>query len=181
MVMRSSDGSPQDQERAARILAELVKNHQVLLMRIEATRLLGELDAPSVEGALRLAARDPDSDVRLTAVSALKKRKGPAALQTLQEMIGSDTDLDVRLSATRALGEFKGQPVEQALSLALIDRNPALQARAVEALEQATGRSLGGNVGEWQKQVAATSPAGKSDGSVQAASAEVTAGEEQFR
>ena len=154
LAKRASAGSPAEQQKAAEILAQHLTNNPTLLIRIEAARLLGELQGEVAEGALQLAARDPESDVRMAAVAALKKRKDALALQTLQQMIGSDTDLDVRLAATRALGEFSGSSAAQALSLALADPDPALQARAVDALRASTGKKFDGNVRAWKDYLA---------------------------
>ena len=147
------------QQPVAERLAEIVNRDPVLLMRLHAIDLLTQLNNQAATDALRTATTDPDTDVRIAAVKAVGKLPANVAVNQLQEVIGSDTNIDVRLAATRALGNFQGQSAVNALSLALQDRDPALQIRATESLARATGQSMGRDVAAWQQYVDGHAPA----------------------
>ena len=147
------------QEDAAQALSDIVFRDKVLLMRLHAVRLLGQLkSSPSAEETLIKASKDNERDIRLAAIEAWKTLGTAAAVPQLQEIIGSDTDIDVRLAATEALGHFPGRASVSALSLSLNDRNPALQVRATESLRKVTGEPLGRNVVAWQQYVENVAP-----------------------
>ncbi len=143
----------EDQQRVAKELAEILHRDPITLLRLHAVKLLGELNCPAAIQALDEASHDRTSDIRIAAIKAWGKMPADAAIPHLQEMIGSDTNTDVRLAATRALGNFSGQKAVAAISLALDDRDPALQLRAAESLEKVTGEPLGRNISEWKKYV----------------------------
>lgn len=152
-VESAVNSSIDQQQRVAQNLAEILHRDSVLLLRLHAVKLLGELDCPAAVQALVDASHDHTSDIRIAAVNAWSKMPTDEAIPHLQEMIGSDTDTDVRLAATRALGNFSGQKAVAAISLALDDRNPALQLRAAESLQKVTGEQLGRDIGAWQNYV----------------------------
>jgi HEAT repeat protein len=145
---RSADMNTRQQ--AASRLHEIVLRDQVLLMRLYAVQLLGQIDCPESVAALRDASKDPDPDVRIAAVKSWQKQPADTAINELQEIIASDTHIDVRVAATTALGQFSGTRAIRALSYALTDSNPALQVRATESLAQVTGENIGADVARWQ-------------------------------
>ncbi len=157
IVESARAGTTTDKSDAASQLAEVIQRDPVLLMRLHAVALLGQLDSPRAIETLKLASRDSDSRVRLAAVNGWQSQPAAIAVGQLQEIIGSDTDVDVRLAATRALGEFSGQDAVNALSLALTDSNPAIQFLATESLEKITGEKIGVDVAAWQSFIAAQS------------------------
>ena len=140
----------QEQDKVAIELAEIARHNQVLLLRLNAVRLLGELNCPEANDALEQAVKDPDPDIRIEAIQSWQQKPARVAIAQLQEVIGSDTNTDVRLAATRALGNFTGENAVRALSLALTDSDPALQVRATESLKNATGQDIGADVAAWQ-------------------------------
>ena len=140
----------QEQDKVAIELAEIVKDNQVLLLRLNAVRLLGELNCPEANVALEQALNDPDPDIRIEAVQSWQQKPARIAIAQLQGVIGSDTNTDVRLAATRALGSFTGENAVRALAMALTDSDPALQVRATESLKNATGQDIGADVAAWQ-------------------------------
>ena len=148
----------EQQQPVAEKLAEVVHRDPILLIRLHAVKLLAQLNCPKAVQTLDEASTDPNSDVRIAAINSLQTMSPEIAIPRLQEVIGSDSDVDVRLAATRALGNFQGQSAVGALSLALDDRNPALQIRATESLARSTGQDLGRDVGAWQKYVAQVLP-----------------------
>lgn len=159
VVQNAINGPINIQEDAAQALSDIVFRDKVLLMRLHAVRLLGQLkSSPSAVETLIKASKDNDRDIRLAAIESWKALGTDAAVPQLQEIIGSDTDIDVRLAATEALGHFPGRASVSALSLSLNDRNPALQVRATESLRKVTGEELGRNVVAWQQYVKNAAP-----------------------
>ena len=154
MVESAQKGSEAEQDKVAKLLSRLVETDPIFLIRIEATRLLGELKTPSAVGGLDIASRDPDPDVRKAAVKAWKARGDETAIGRLQGLVASDTNLDVRLAATRALGYSTSAASVKSLAMVLDDPNPAVQFRATESLARATGQKFGADVKAWKKYLA---------------------------
>lgn len=144
------NGPTQQQDKVAIELSEIVRNDQVLLLRLNAVHLLGQLNCPESIDALKQASADPDPDIRIAAIQSWQNMSANIAIGQLQEIIGSDTNTDVRLAATRALGNFTGENAVRALALALTDSDPALQVRATESLQSVTGENIGADVAAWQ-------------------------------
>ena len=161
VVANAINGPIDVQEEAALALSDIIFRDKVLLMRLHAVRLLGQLkNSPSAVETLTRASKDNNRDIRLAAIESWKTLGTDSAVPQLQEIIGSDTDIDVRLAATEALGYFPGRASVEALALSLNDRNPALQVRATESLRKATGEPLGRNVVAWQEYVQKVVPQG---------------------
>jgi HEAT repeat protein len=59
--------------------------------------------------------------------------------------------LDVKLAAADALGKINSPESIAALSLAVKDRDPALQYAGVESLKLLSGQDLGNDVKAWQQ------------------------------
>ncbi len=151
-VRSASHGTPADQEHAAQTLVEIIDTSPIRLERIEAVKLLGQLDAPTAESGLLRAAQDPSSEVRLAAVHACGSQANVASLRALQEILGADTDIDVRIAAARQLQNFPEPGAIQALALALEDRNSvALQIRAADSLQAVTGQKFGHDIAAWRE------------------------------
>jgi hypothetical protein len=150
MVATANRGTDEDRKRAAEHLGQIAANDSVLLVRQEAVQLLGQLDNDAARAALRVAAQDSRSEIRMAVVFACREGNNPEKLKILQGIIGSDADVDVRLAATRAIEKYKGPEAVRALALALDDSNPALQLRAIESLQLVTGEKLGTDVAAWQ-------------------------------
>lgn len=160
------------QEPVAKELLQVIQQDPVLLIRLHAVKLLGNLSCPSAYSGLEQASRDGTSDVRIAAIRSVESLSGEIAIPILQNILGSDTNIDVRLAATRALGNFPGERTIRVLTTALRDNDPALQVRATESLERVTGESLGPDVLAWQQYVdqylqdsAETNPASTPDAS----------------
>jgi hypothetical protein len=153
VVAQATNASIDVQEQAALALSDIIFRDKVLLMRLHAVKLLGQLNSPTAVETLAKASKDNDKEIRLAAITAWKKVSPDSAVPQLQEIIGSDTDIDVRLAATEALGNFPGRSSVEALSLSLNDRDPALQVRAAESLQRVTGEPLGRNIVAWQQYV----------------------------
>ena len=151
--------SPQEQRRVIPTLADIVQNSTNTVLRAEATLALAEFPAPETIPTLQLAMSDESTDVRIAACRAWGRRGGPEALDVLSQAVSSDSDLDVRLAATAQLAKFKDQQSLQALAVALNDKDPALQHRAVQSLKSVSGQDYGDNVPAWRDFVEGRSPA----------------------
>ena len=149
----------ESQQQVASKLSEVILRDPILLLRLHAIKLITSLDCPKTTETLLIAANDPSSDIRIATVKALERIPGDESIYQLQEIMANDTVDDVRIAATRALGNCQGQTSVRALSLALEDRNPALQISATESLMRATGQqSIGRDVGAWQNYVRQAAP-----------------------
>lgn len=158
-VSAASNASVEQQEAVAKQLSEVILRDPVLLIRLHALKLITVLDCPQTKETLTIARTDPSSDIRTATVKSLKNLPAEFSVFQLQEIIANDTDDDVRIAATKALGDFSGTASVKALSLALQDRNPALQVSATESLMKVTGQSeFGRDVNAWQKYVQQVAP-----------------------
>lgn len=153
IVATAVKGTDADRRQAALQLAHIAQTDPVLLVRIDAIQLLGELDAPEARSALMAAAQDSQSDVRMAAVNACSKNTNPESIQILQQIIGGDSDIDVRLAAARVLKNYRGPEAIQALALAVEDPNPALQLRGADSLQAVTDKDFGHDVVAWRDYV----------------------------
>ena len=165
-VAVAKNGPVEQQQKVANGLREIIRRDPILLLRLHAVNLAGELRCPAASGALADASTDSSADIRIAAVKAWESMPANEAIPQLQEIIGSDTNVDVRLSATKALGKFSGQKAVSAISLALSDPDPALQLRAMESLASASGENLGLSVSAWKDYVARLNPVTPSSSSV---------------
>ncbi len=158
LVKNANKGSDSQKRQVAKQLGQIVEADPVLLLRIEAVKLLGQLDFVSGKldltiEPLRKASQDPEPDVRKAAIAALKNRGDQKARMELQGIVSRDTNLDVRLAATRALGNYTDNDVLRALAPALDDKNPAIQYRATKSLRDVTGQDFGEDVLAWKEYI----------------------------
>lgn len=151
--------SPDEQRRVIPILTEIVQDSTNTVLRAEATLTLAEFRVPETIPTLQLAMNDENADVRIAACRAWGRRGGSEALDSLSQAVSNDSDLDVRLAATTQLAKFQEQRSLQALAIALNDKNPALQHRAVQSLKSVSGQDYGDNVPAWRDFVEGRSPA----------------------
>ncbi len=150
--------SPEEQRRVIPTLADIVQNSTNTILRAEATLTLAEFPAPETIPTLQLAMNDESADVRVAACKAWGRRGGPEALDVLSRTVSNDSDLDVRLAATAELAKFQDQQSLQALAVALNDKDPALQHRAVQSLKSVSGQDYGDSVPAWRDFVEGRSP-----------------------
>ena len=64
----------------------------------------------------------------------------------------------MRLAAAEALGNIKSPDAIQALTVALDDRDPAMQYAGVQSMKSITGKDYGGNVQTWRQVAAGQTP-----------------------
>jgi HEAT repeat protein len=151
LAKKASKATPQEQERVSQDLAHRIQSEQDPLIRQQIVKTLSNYPNPMSAAVLQAAVGDDDPDVRIAACRAWGKRKGPEAVQQLARVIASDTNVDVRLAATRALGETGQREAIAPLSEALVDKDPAMQHRAVESLRGISGQDFGNDVNAWRE------------------------------
>ena len=93
---------------------------------------------------------DSDANVRATAADSLGTTPS-ASVQALADALRNDESIDVRLAAARSLGNFKDRESLSALAQAVIDRDVALQHRAMQSLRRVSETDLGDSVQQWQR------------------------------
>jgi HEAT repeat protein len=106
-----------DSADAAGMVAGLLENPRPSV-RSKAAWVLGFLDAPATEPALRRALTDPDWEVRRDAVYALGRLGATGAAATIADRL-ADSSRPVRLEAARVLGVLKEASVAEAVRRAL--------------------------------------------------------------
>jgi len=84
-------------------------------------------------GPLRDALHDPEREVRVWAVWALKRIEAPSAIPVLLQAL-ADADSFVRCQAVDALASREGSPVTTALCAAMKDADAGVRQRAAEIL-----------------------------------------------
>ena len=153
IVDQATVGGSGEKEQASKFLGEIVQKNPVVLLRIEAAKLLGRLPTQTATQALQIASKDRESDVRLAAIRAWRDRRDAAAIEMLDEMIENDQDIDVRIQAISALGEFSDPRVAKILSSVLSDPDPAIQMQAATSLASVTGQDFGTDIQAWQRYI----------------------------
>ncbi len=152
--------SPQEQAQTSQYLSTALAAEEDPLVRIQIVRALAVYPTPAAGEALMTALKDtdlkrggrmaPNRDVREAACVAWGRRGGPQAVVALESVLREENDLDVRIAATRALGNIREPGAAQALTLALDDRDVAIQRRAMESLKTTTGKDYGDDVNAWR-------------------------------
>jgi len=141
-------------ERVSRELAAVLARERNPEIRAAILRTMGHYPSAFSPRVLTAALHDDNPDVRIAACQGWGGQGGDAAIQSLAHVVKSDQELDVRMEAVRVLGQLGrkagGPSAVEALTPALNDRDPALQYRTMQSLEQITGRSLGYNVQTWR-------------------------------
>ena len=141
--------TPADQLRYSEGLAKTFQTEPNAMVRLELARTLGAFATPAAEHALIMGTRDGETRIRMACCEMLAERPGDEPLRTLTDIVANDQDVDTRLAAVRALGVRRDAKAVPALAVALEDRDPALQYRAVESLREVTGKDVGNDVKDW--------------------------------
>jgi hypothetical protein len=159
LAEKGHKGDPAEQQRVSSQLAAEIRDEADPLLRAQIVRTLADYQTAESASVLRAAMEDTSAEVRMVACEAWGKRGGPEAAKILAERLGSDTNRDVRLAATRALGQTRDPAAVAGLGVALDDKDPAMQYRAVCSLRQVTGKDFGNDVNRWQQYVKGEQPA----------------------
>ena len=147
----AAGASAADQERTTADLAHQIQRESDPLIREEIIRTIAAYNTPLAAAVVAAGLKDSNSHVRIACCQALGRRRDSGAVTKLGEVLGGDTDIDVRLAAARALGSFRGPEAIGALAVALEDRDPALQYRAVQSLREVSGQNYGQDVAAWRE------------------------------
>jgi HEAT repeat protein len=158
LATEGANAQPDRQQQISQELAEAIRKETDPIIRVEIVRALAAYPTATATAVIRAAVKDSDSEVRIAACEAWGQRGGPEACRTLGAVLSSDSDIDVRLAATRALGQTRDSAGVASLGVALEDRDPAMQLRAVESLRQITGQDLGNDVNRWRSYVKTGTP-----------------------
>ncbi|MBN1394593.1 MAG: HEAT repeat domain-containing protein [Pirellulales bacterium] len=153
LTAEAAKSSPEKRLQISDQLAHSIRSEHDPIIRVEIIRVLGSCPGPTADAVLKAALRDPDAQVRIAACESWGTRGDERAAKLLSDLLRSDIDIDVRLAAAKALGETRNPAAVEALGEALEDSDPAMQYRAVLALEKATGKDLGNDVYRWQQYV----------------------------
>lgn len=148
----------EEQQRVSRELTRLIREDRNTLLRTAAVRSLSAFPQEMSREGIQVAATDKEPRLREVACAALGRLGDPASIGMLAALLQNDDDLDVRLAASQQLGYFSDPLAVQALGSALDDSNPALQFRAVQSLERASGRDYGRDLELWRAYVRGEEP-----------------------
>ena len=149
---------PVEQAQICQELARRLESSDNTQLRAAIAGTLAAFPQPVASQALHRALHDSEPTVRMAACQAWGERGDQEAMQALARTIGSDTDLDVRIAAARELAAFADPVAIGALGLALNDADPALQRRAMDSLQEASGQDYGYNVEAWRTFIAGGQP-----------------------
>ncbi len=150
---------PAEQEQMVAKLSAEYQNENDPILRRHLLLTLAVFPQTAAGAVVVGALSDSDIETRRTACKCLGIRGDKGAVTELTRLIGSDSNFDVRIAAVRALGQTSDPSALVPLSEAIVDPDPAMQARAHESLVSVSGRDYGNDVQAW-RQYAQT---GKSD------------------
>jgi hypothetical protein len=149
---------PEELRRVAGELTRLIREDRNTLLRTAAVRSLGAFPLELSREGIQVAATDSEPRLREVATTALGRLGDPASIGMLAAMVQNDDNLDVRLAASQELSRFSDPLAIQALGSALEDPDPALQFRAVQSLQRASGRDYGRDLELWRAYVRGENP-----------------------
>jgi HEAT repeat protein len=147
-----------DQREITDQLAKQMQAEPDPLVRREIVKTIAEFRTPVAQQALETSLRDSDDAVRVAGCRALGRRADAASIGPLASALRADEDIDVRLAAAEALGQVKSPESIQALTVALEDRDPALQYVGVQSMKSITGQDYGPSVEAWRQVAAGGTP-----------------------
>jgi len=149
---------PTEQQEISQKLATEVRSEEDPMIRGEIIRALGNIPTPTATSVIRSALQDTDKGVRILACEAWAKRDNSESVLMLSKILRDDSDTDVRLAAAKGLGQTSDKRGIGALGVALSDKDPALQRRAVLSLRELTGEDFDNDVTRWQQYVKGETP-----------------------
>lgn len=148
---RAVTGDSHDQTRVVEELAMQIRTEGDPLVRAAIQESLGDFEVPLARDVLIAGLNDDDLNVKLICCQKLGHRGEPENVPILLGVLQGGEVLDVKLAAADALGKIRSTESVKALSVALKDRDPALQYAGVEALKQLSEEDFGNDVAAWQK------------------------------
>jgi hypothetical protein len=153
---QAAKSSSVQQQQIAEALAQQIQSEQDSLVRAAIVDAISECRVPIAGAVMRAALQDVDMDVQRAACRAWGRWGSPEAVQLLGQMVAdNDAPLDVRLAAVSELQQIKDPSSASALAAALGPRqDPAIQYRAVEALQDVTDLDYGNDLVAWRNHFA---------------------------
>ncbi len=148
---RARNADATEQKRSVDELVAQIRTERDPLVRRAIQESIAEYQVPLAREVLIAGLNDDDIEVQMACCRKLGKRAEPEAVAPLRQVLQSSDNLDLRLAATDALGQINAPEAIEALSLAVKDRDPALQYAGVEALKNLSGQDLGRDVKAWQQ------------------------------
>jgi len=138
-----------EQQRASEELAMQIRTEPDPLVRQAIQESIAQFSTPLATQVLLAGLNDDHLEVRLSCCQKLGVRADPTTVAALQSVIETGKTLDDRLAAVDALSQIKTDQSIAALTIALKDRDPAMQFAAVNGLRNVTGQDLGNDVKVW--------------------------------
>lgn len=155
---KSTGTDTPEQRELTNQLARQIQVESDPLVRQVIVRTIAEFRTPLAQQVLEAGLADQDKSVRIACCQTLGRRAEQASVPKLANSLRSDEDVDVRLAAAEALGKIKSPESVQALSVALDDRDPALQFVGVQSMKSITGQDYGPNVEAWRQVASGGTP-----------------------
>jgi hypothetical protein len=155
---RSTGVDSPEQRQITDQLARQIQVEPDPLVRQAVVSSIAEFRTPISQQVLEAGLNDESAAVRQTCCRVLGRRAEAGSVKCLANALNSDKDVDVRLAAAEALGKIKSPEAIKALSVALDDRDPALQYAGVQSLKAITGRDYGPDVQAWRQVAAGQTP-----------------------
>jgi HEAT repeat protein len=163
---RARDTDSTEQAKTVEELVTQIRTERDPIVRKAIQEAIAEYDTPMARQVLIAGLKDEDLDVRLACCYRLGARGEPEAVPALRDLLENEEKLDVRLAAADALGKINTPESIEALSIAVKDRDPALQFAGVEALKSISGQDLGNDVKAWQQFTEQPPPVSQPEASV---------------
>jgi HEAT repeat protein len=157
--MRSTGVDTPEQREITDQLARQLQVEPDPLVRQAVIRAIAEYRTPMAQQVLEAGLADQDEMVRVKCCQALGQRAEATAVPKLAATLREDKNHDVRLAAANALGQIKTPDAIQALTIALDDRDPAMQYAGVQSMKSITGKDYGPDVQAWRQVAAGQTPA----------------------
>jgi hypothetical protein len=162
---RSTRVDSQDQREITDQLARQIQVEPDPLVRQAVVRAIAEFKTSMAQQVLEAGLADQDEMVRIACCEEIAKRAtetelgaGPTSIASLSKALREDKDQNVRIAAAKALGSMKSPEAIQALTIALDDRDPAMQYVGVQSMQSITGKDYGPNVDAWRQVAAGKAP-----------------------
>jgi HEAT repeat protein len=159
--MRSTGVDTPQQREITDQLARQIQVEPDPLVREAVVKAIAEFRTPMARQVLEAGLKDQEEMVRVACCDALASRAEVETVPSLAAALRDDKDADVRLAAAKALGKIKSPEAIQAVSIALQDRDPAMQYAGVQSMKSITGKDYGNDVQAWQQVAAGQTPAVK--------------------
>jgi len=150
--MLAAKGTPAEREEIAQRLAEEIQQESNPVVRQEMIKSIAKCENSIAELVLRAGLNDNDADVQIESCRAWGNWHTSDSVPLLSQLLRNEAAaLDVKLAAVTALADTENEQAVAALSVALEkDSDPALQHKAVLALQRLTDHRFGNDLVAWR-------------------------------